>query len=541
MDDRDYADLGLLPPPARRPIPGPVQDIATLLDLQLDRDPNVPALAGKHARYTYAELDAAVNAAAAALAERGVARGVRVAMSIANHPEIVIAFLAVQRLAGIWVGINLALAAAEKAKLIETAGVSLLIAEAETIEAVLPQLAAPVATLAVEAGAESAWSAALAAHAGAPRPAVEIDPFAPAAIAFTSGTTGVPKGVVHSQHNMAVVLEGRLASAPDQYKPVDGVGLPLTILNLIILGPLSSFRVGGLSVCIETLHPPVVARRIAEEKISSMQMAPPTLYDLLTRPDIAREDIATLTNASVGGAHVPDSLRQRYFDAFGRESTFGYGLTEAPTAVCATRADRPRRAASSGLPFVHLDVAILDAEGARVAQGETGEICVRAVSDGVWADVYTPMLGYWHRPEDSAKALKDGWLHTGDVGLLDEFGEVNVKDRAKDLILRGGANVYPAEIERLILDIPGVAACAVVGLPDERLGETVAAVIQPDPAAERAELLARVQAICASSLAKYKVPAHWFLRDEMPRNQMNKVVKPKLIEQLVEETAAAAA
>lgn len=538
MDDRDYMALGLQAPPARCPIPGPVQDVATVLDPQLARDGNAPALAGRYARYSYAELDAAVNAAAAALTERGVTQGVRVAMSIANHPEIIIAFLAVQRLAGIWVGINLALAAAEKAKLIETAGVSLFIAEQATIDTVLPLLSEPVETLLIEPGLDSAWSEALAHHAGARRPSVEIDPFAPAGIAFTSGTTGTPKGVVHSQHNLIVAVEGRLASAPQQFQPVDGVGLPLTILNLIVMSPLATFRVGGLSVCIDTLHPPVVAQRIAEERIASMQMAPPTLYDLLTRPDIARADIETLTNASVGGAHVPDSLRQRYFDAFGRESTFGYGLTEAPTALCATSPDRPRRAASSGFPFVHIDLGILDERAERVAPGEVGEICVRAMTEGPWAGVYTPMLGYWRRPEDTAKALAGGWLHTGDVGLIDEFGELNVKDRAKDMILRGGANVYPAEIERLILDLPGVAACAVVGLPDERLGETVAAVIQPDPAADRAELLERVQEACLAALAKYKVPAHWFLRDDLPRNQMNKIVKPRLVEQLVEEGAA---
>lgn len=529
MADDAYRALGLVPPGARCPVPGPCQTIAELLVPQLERDASAPALAGRFSRLTYGELDGAVNAAAAAMRERGIAAGDRVAMALANHPELVIAFLATQRIGAVWVGMNPALAPAEKRRLLGIAAPALLLCDGDTAT----QLAdTNVAVLEVTPGQSSQWSEALAQHRGALAPQVDFDPFAPAAIAFTSGTTGTPKGVVHSQHNLCVVAEARLQQVPEQNASVDGVALPLTILNVMTISTLTSLRSGGLSVLIDTLHPPELARRIAQERIGSMQMASPTLYDLLNNPSIAHEDLATLTSPGVGGAHVSDGLRDQYEQLFGREAMFGYGLTEAPTAVAAMRIDRPRRPGSSGLPLAHLEIGILDEGGRAVTSGGQGEICVRARDEGKWAGVYTPMLGYWRKPDETAHALRGGWLHTGDFGLIDEAGELHVKDRATDLILRGGANVFPVEIERAILQVPGVAACSVVGLPDDRLGERIAVALELAAGSDGEDVLRSAQTLCAAQLARYKRPEEWHVLDALPRNAMGKVVKSRLLAHL---------
>jgi long-chain acyl-CoA synthetase len=532
MHATEYHELGLLPPPSKCAVPGPVQLAGDILEPQLDRDPSAPAVACRHQRLSFGELDHAANAAAAGLAELGVSPGDRVAMSLENYCELVVAFLAVQRLGAIWVGINPALAAPEKLQLLADAGARLLIAR----EAPWDEGRSERALLRLAPGESSSWSAMVARHAGASRPAVALDPFAPAAIAYTSGTTGQPKGVVHSQHNLVVAAEARNRFVPEQIAPVDGVALPLTILNLMIMGPLSTLRAGSLCVCVDTLHPPELAEWIGRERIESMQMAPATLYDLLTRSDVDQSKVTSLSRPGVGGAHVPEALRTRYRTLFGREAAFGYGLTEAPTAVSCTREGEPTHPAASGRALEHLDVAILDEEGGPTAPGHVGEIVVGPVKSGDWAGVYTPMLGYWRNAGATASALRGGWLHTGDVGVIDASGQLFVKDRKGDLLLRGGANVYPAEVERVILGVPGVAACAVIGLADERLGQRIAAVIQPADEADADAVLAEVHGACARSLARYKIPERWRVARSLPRNAMGKIVKPALI-RLFDESA----
>ncbi|HEY2430148.1 MAG TPA: hypothetical protein VGI06_14515, partial [Acidimicrobiales bacterium] len=177
-------------------------------------------------------------------------------------------------------------------------------------------------------------------------------------------------------------------------------------------------------------------------------------------------------------------------------------------------------------PLPHLDVAIVDDDGAPVAGGDTGEICVGAVAAGEWAGCYRPMLGYWRRPDDTAAALRGGRLHTGDLGYLDDDGYLFVRDRKNLVIIRGGANVYPAEVERVLLRAAGVAACAVVGVPDGRLGERVGAVVQLVPGA--AGDGDRLAAHCGAELARYKVPERWVFVDELPRNSMGKVQRRSL-------------
>jgi acyl-CoA synthetase (AMP-forming)/AMP-acid ligase II len=520
------------------PIPGGWRDVASALDRNVAATPDAEALVGRHHRYSYRALDAAIDAAAAALASLGVGPGDRVAACAPNHPDIVIAFFAAQRLGAIWVGINRPLAAPEKLFQLKDSGAKAFLADAAARAQVEPsrgELTELAHVVDMEPGSSNGWLELIARHAGAARPQVAIDPHAPAAIAYTSGTTGLPKGAVHSQHNMMVVAASThagLRGAHQDPKLRRGVTLALTILNLMILEAVTPLSGGGATICMDRADAVGIAEWVAAEKIETFTSAPATVFDLLTKPEIDPAGLASLKFAMAGGANVPDELRRLYRERFGQPLLGGYGLTEAPTAVTGTSAVRPFVPGSCGRAFAHIRLRALDSDGRELPAGETGELCVRAADEGEWAGVYTPMLGYWRRPEESAATLRGGWLHTGDIGVINADGDVFIKDRLKELIIRGGANIYPAEVERVLTSHPSVRDAAVVGKPDPRLGEVVAAFVELADGAEADEALqTALRELCAAELARYKVPEAWAY-GPLPRNAMGKVAKAALREGL---------
>jgi acyl-CoA synthetase (AMP-forming)/AMP-acid ligase II len=520
---------GLVVPDRRPEIPGGPQLAARVLDVGLGTHPDREALVGRHGRFTWREADTEANRVAHALTDLGVTPGDRVATALPNDVDVVLAFLACTRIGALWLGVNLPLAAPEKAYLLHDsrARVALVTAEAaselERLRGDLPDLEHVIV---VAPGSDDDEWRARVASAPTTAPTVDLDPFAPAAIAYTSGTTGYPKGAVHSQHNL--LLPGAVARERGQYGSGERVGvvLPLTILNLIALGPLLAWQTGASCVAIDRADAPGLARWIREERITTISTVPTIMHDLLTHPDVTADDLATLTNPGVGGADCPEAFRELYRRRFGRDVTVGYGLTEAPTAVTMTDPSEPPIAGSAGRALPHVRLVVVDADGAELAPGETGEICVAPATEGIWAGVYTPMLGYWGRPEATAAALADGLLHTGDVGTIDREGEVYVRDRRSDLIIRGGANVYPAEVERVLHEDPRVAACAVVGRPDERLGERVIAFVQVADGAT--VTLDELRARCSVELARYKVPEEFRFVTSFPRTPMGKIRKTEL-------------
>lgn len=535
-----YREYGLRPPAVRVPIAAAPRDVASALDLPTAQRPDAEALVGRHSRYSFGQYNQAVNAAAAFLWSLGLRPGDRVAASAGNHPDIVIAFFAAMRLGAIWVGVNRRLAPGEKAYLLRDAGAAFLLGEDDVLQELSGyrdelQLRAEVSL--EPADASSSWRQGLTAHAAAPRPSVKIDPWAPAAIAYTSGTTGFPKGAVHSQHNMMLVP----AVQQDGIDPAVlaarryGTTTPLTILNLMILGPVTAARAGAAHICMDRTDAVGVAEWVGRERITTTSCAPTTAYDLLTRPDIRPESLASLDQLSVGGATVPEKLPALYFERFGSLPRVGYGLTEAPTGVAASEAEGEgdRKQGEIGLPFAQVQIEILDDAGEVLPTGASGEICVRAASTGPFAGQYQPTLGYWRNAEATERLLQGGWLHTGDVGFKDERGVLHIQDRRSDVIIRGGSNIYPAEVERVLRLDARVADCAVLGKPDTRLGEVVVAFVEAAPIARGDEtLVPQLQALCQENLARYKQPVEWFVVDEMPRNASGKIVKPRLKERL---------
>ena len=529
------AELGLVRRLPERHLPSGSRTVPEVLAAAVEAWPESEALVGRHGRYSYRELAVAVDAAASALQDLGVQPGDRVAAATGNHTDIVVAFFAVQAIGAIWVGVNRSLAGPEKRYIIEDCGASVFLGEQSAVEDIRGADPAPPDLRHIidmePADPASGWAQLLAANAGRrPLPA-EIDPYGPAAITYTSGTTGFPKGVVHSQHNM--VLVGAVGRRRNLDRSIEvrraGVALPVTILNLMILGPVAAFQTGQTLVLMDRIDPLGLAEWIRTEGVEAFAAVPTMIYDLMTHPDIAPADIAAFKYPGVGGAALPEAFRELYRQKFGRELAGSYGLTEAPTAVTLADPEAPVIPGASGLAAAHVRITIRDSEGATVPVGESGEICVGPAEDGPFAGVYTPMLGYWRRPDATASALRDGCLHTGDVGRLDASGNLYVEGRRNDVILRGGANVYPAEIERILNEQAGVAEAAVIGRPDVRLGEKVVAVVQlsADGAGD-AEQLERLAEACRRSLARYKVPEEWIFVRSMPRNAMNKVVKSRL-------------
>jgi long-chain acyl-CoA synthetase len=328
--------------------------------------------------------------------------------------------------------------------------------------------------------------------------------------------------VVHSQHNLTV--PGRyFAATPDfDDTAVVGVALPFTTLNVMIISVLPTLYAGRPCIALPKLEAASVASWVAREGITTLTIPPPVLYDLATRDDIDRDALSTLRAPRTGGAELPDTTRARYAAKFGVAVVGTYGLTEAPATVTIEPRDEPHAPGSSGRALPYVDVHIVDDDGTPLPVGETGEIAVAPAREGEWREVWQPMLGYWRRPAATRVAVQHGMLRTGDVGRLDAEGNLYVLDRKGNLITRGGANVYPAEVERVLRTLPGVAHSTVIGIPDARLGERVAAAIEPEAGA--ALTSAAVIDHCASQLSRYKVPEVIVFVEKFARNAMGKVV-----------------
>jgi long-chain acyl-CoA synthetase len=530
MTDEEYFALGLQAPPTRIDPPNAPRDVASLIDRAAKRCPDDEALDDGKNLYRFVKLARAVSAVASLLDRAGISSGDRVAASLGNEANLVIAFFAAMRLGAVWVGINKILPPDDKYFILDHSGSKVLLTDSsikEQVDGLKPRLSAMPAVWYLDLPEEDGgWAAALSATDVIEAPRPDIDPYAPAAIMYTSGTTGVPKGVVHSQHNMIVVSAVQAAHnlmAPHARR---GAALPLTITNLMILGPITAFlnckpflmtastKIGPL---IDWLH---------EKRIEQIAFVPTMVYDLLQ----SDRDLPDGIELGAGGAPLPAVIRENFCKRYGFEITAVYGLTEAPTVVSESQ-DRIAPEGASGFAMPHLEITICDANGGALPAGVVGEICFAAVKAGPWANVYTPPLGYWREPEKTRALLDSGVVHSGDSGSLDPDGWLTIADRSSELILRGGSNVYPAEVERILQMHSDVEDCAVVGKSDLRMGMLTVAFIQSArPQTDAASLQEELRIFCLEKLTRYKVPDEWRFMTSLPRNAMGKVIKAKLRE-----------
>ncbi|MCA0303387.1 MAG: long-chain fatty acid--CoA ligase [Proteobacteria bacterium] len=482
------------------------------------RRPAQPALHDLHTgrKFTYAELDRRIDRLAGALASRGVGRGDRVALLAPNGPETFELQFACGRLGAIMLPLNWRLAVPELQYILGDSTPSLLIHDSGFAEA-----AAQLAERRLEIDIERPDSDYERALLEAPRPpappALTHDDIA--MVMYTSGTTGHPKGAIitHGMTFWNCVNLGIPALITPQT-------VQLVVLPLFHTGGLNCYanpvlHAGGSLKIMRTFDPGAALDAISDPALGITHFfAVPAPYQfMMQHPSFPGADLSRLQIAGVGGAPCALAILETW-QARGVPLVQGWGMTEtSPAGTMLDAADATRKVGSAGKALMHTAIRIVDDANRDVAPGGIGELLIKGPN-------ITP--GYWNNPEATARSFTDGWLHTGDAARQDEEGFVYIVDRWKDMYISGGENVYPAEVENVLFEIPGVADAAIIGVPNERWGEVGLAVIvrKPGPPVEEADVIRH----CLAKLAKFKVPQSVAFVDALPRNATGKVLKRDL-------------
>lgn len=479
------------------------------------RQPERPALRLNTATTTYAELDRLSAQAAALLRTEGLRAGDRVALMLPNVPEFVVLYYGILRAGGIVVPMNPLLKARETEYHLRDSGAVLLFEwYAAPGEGAQGAAAAGVRHIPVEPAAFAAELAPLEPYHDTA--AVAGDDVA--VLLYTSGTTGRPKGAALTHAGLRHNTEVNVTDV-QQLTPEDVIVGCLPLFH--IFGQTCTMNTAVLSGASLTLiprfDPAVVFEAIARDGATVFEGVPTMYAALLQHPAGAEAEVSTLRMCISGGASLPVELLHGFERRFGCAVLEGFGMSETSPVVSFNHADRPRKAGSIGTPIRDVEVRLLDDDGRDVTPGEVGELAVRGPN---------VMKEYWNRPEETAATVPDGWLRTGDLARQDEDGYLFVVDRKKDLIIRGGYNVYPREIEEVLHEHPAVALAAVVGVPDERLGEEVAAAVVPRAGAE--VTAAELQEFVRERVAAYKYPRRIWLTDALPMGPSGKILKREI-------------
>jgi acyl-CoA synthetase (AMP-forming)/AMP-acid ligase II len=495
------------------------------------------AIVDGETRLSFAEVAARGDEAARAFVAAGVEPGDRVAFWAPNCHEWVTALLGVHQAGGVLVPLNTRLRGTEAADVLRRSASKLLCTVTGFLgndylgmlaAHDLPGLAPPVVLRGDAPSGSVSWSefcgrASAVSAAEIESRTAALGPDDLSDVIFTSGTTGAPKGVV-TTHGQTLRAYGEWAEivgleSGDRYLMVN----PMFHTFGYKAGIVASLLRGATMVPLPVFDARQVLERVEAERVTVLP-GPPTLYQsLLADPALAATDRGSLRLAVTGAASIPLDLVRKMGDEIGFETVLtAYGLTEASGYVTAARRGDPLEtiAATSGRAISDVEVRVVDAAGAEVEEGSAGEIRCRG---------YNVMRGYLDDPEETARAVdKDGWLHTGDIGVMDAGGNVRVTDRLKDMFIVGGFNAYPAEIEGLLRLHPGVAQVAVVGIPDERLGEVGVAFVVPSAGAQLdpQELVAWSR----QTMANFKAPRQVHVVEALPLNPSGKVLKFELRE-----------
>ncbi|MGP3933994.1 class I adenylate-forming enzyme family protein [Nonomuraea sp. KM88] len=476
---------------------------------------------------------------AATLAHRlvddyGVRKGDRVAVAMRNYPEWVVSFSAALAAGAVAVPLNAWWTEAELAYGVRDSGAKVLIADGERA-ARLASTGVPMIVTRGEApeGARAFAEVLGEVAAGVELPDVELSPEDPATIFYTSGTTGSPKGALGSHRNLgqspmtvgyghmrALAMAGKDPAASAGVRRVTLLTVPLFHVTGSFSALTTSMFSGGGLVLMYKWDPGKALALIEREKITGMIGVPTNAWQLMSHPDFGAYDLSSLTSLGYGGAPAPPRLLERIGENLpDRAPSNGYGMTETSAlAIGNGGADYQARPDSIGRPLPVVDVRVVDPAGGELPPGEVGELCVRGPN---------VILGYWNKPEATAQTFIDGWLHTGDLARIDEEGFVYIVDRAKDMVIRGGENVYCAEVEAAMFEHPAVDDVAVIGVPHDELGEEVGAVVRLAPGASATA--EELRAFLTGRIATFKIPVHvWFRDGELPRNPGGKILKTRL-------------
>ena len=492
------------------------------------RFPGKAALLAGGRSVTWQELDRRVDRIANALRARGLAAGDRVAVLLGNCAEIVELYFGIARAGLIAVPLNWRLTNSELSQLLGQAEPALLVVGASFAEPFREALASgtsPARRWIVGgelAGAEPYEQVVDEAEAAAiESPAKDDEPFA---IFFTSGTTGLPKGAMVSHRNLVANAFNQFVADGSRPSDVNLIATPLYHMGAVFMA-VTYMMLGCTQVVLEKFDPRAWLEAVARHRATVALLVPTMINAVVNCPAVEGADLASLRCLFYGGGPMPPNVLRRAMQHLRCGFTQGYGLTETLEASFLVASDhvldgderRQRRLASAGREAVGAEVRVVTSEGRDAAPLEVGEVLVRSES---------VIPGYWRMPDETAKAIRNGWFHTGDLGYLDDERYLFLVDRIKDMVVTGGVNVYTKEVEAVLFEHPAVLEAAVVGLPDDQWGEIVAAVVvlRPGCTAFAEELVEH----CRKSLAGFKKPRVVHFLDELPRNPSGKILKREL-------------
>ncbi|MFD6039865.1 AMP-binding protein [Streptomyces koyangensis] len=499
-----------------------------------DREALVDVASGR--RWTYARFAEDVERLARALLARGVLKGDRVGIWATNCPEWVLVQYATARIGAIMVNINPAYRAHELAYVLRQSGTGLLVAtpghRTNDFRALVNEVREECPALRETAYlGEESWTALLAAADACPPDALaareaELSCDDPINIQYTSGTTGFPKGATLSHHN--ILNNGYFVGENVGYTEQDRICLPVPFYHCfgMVMGNIAATTHGACIVIPGPVFDPVTTlTAVARERCTSLYGVPTMFIGELNLADFASYDLTSLRTGIMAGSPCPEEVMKRVVaEMHMAEVSICYGMTETSPVSTQTRRDDSlaHRTGTVGRVLPHLEVKVVDpGTGVTVERGEAGELCTRG---------YSVMLGYWDEPERTAEAVDPaGWMHTGDLAVVRHDGYVEIVGRIKDMIIRGGENIYPREIEEFLYTHPKIADVQVVGVPDGKYGEEVLACVIPKQNAGPLTL-EELRAFCRDRLAHYKVPSRLQLLDAFPMTVSGKVRKIELRE-----------
>jgi long-chain acyl-CoA synthetase len=490
-------------------------NLGTILQASAAAHPEKVAIRLGPRALSYGELERAARGVAGSLRARGIGPGESVAVMVPNVPEFTIAYFGILYAGCTVVPLNVLLSAPEVAYHIEDSKARLLIAH--------PLFQAPAQRGADEAGVPVVWSDgegadALGALAKA-EPIEALHPTAPddtAVILYTSGTTGKPKGAELSHANLLIncaIVVPKLA--PTSHDDVALATLPLFHSFGQTCIQNATLAVGGCFTLLPRFTPDEAAAIVKRDRVTLFAGVPTMYFALLHHA--GEVDFSSVKWCLSGGAPMPVEVMKAFEAKFGVEILEGYGLSETSPVASFNMLDRPRKAGSIGHPVWGVEMSIQDEAGRLLPDGERGEICIRG---------HNIMKGYLGRPEATAETMRGGWFHSGDIGIRDADGSYRIVDRVKDMIIRGGFNVYPREVEEVLYGHPAIAEAAVIGVPHESHGEEVKAVVtlKPGQSATSEDLIAWSK----ERLAAYKYPRAIEFVDALPKGPTGKILKREL-------------
>jgi fatty-acyl-CoA synthase len=489
----------------------------------------------RNRRWTWAELDAAVDALAAALLDAGLVAGDRLGIWAPNEAEWTLTQFATARTGVVLVTINPAYRTSELRFVLAQSGCRWLVAaprfKTSDYRAMVEEVRGdcPALERVVFLGDED-W-AALAAGGTAELAGVEarLSAHDPINIQYTSGTTGFPKGATLSHRN--ILNNGFFVGQLCRYTTEDRICIPVPFYHCfgMVMGNLAAVTHGAAMVIPAAAFDPVATlRAVQDERCTSLYGVPTMFIAELECASFGEFDLSSLRTGIMAGSPCPVEVMKRVIsDMHMEQVTICYGMTETSPVSTQTRVDDDldKRVSTVGRVHPHVEVQIIDpASGQVVPRGATGELCSRG---------YSVMLGYWDEPDKTAQAVdRDGWMHTGDLGVMDADGYLNVVGRIKDMVIRGGENVYPREVEEFLHSHPGIADVQVVGVPDPRYGEELCAWVRLKPGAMLTDQ--ELRQFCAGRLAHYKVPRYLVITDEFPMTVTGKIQKFKMRDASIE-------